>query len=87
MEGNVIVTLAENGNAFGWAIGQNAERVWTLRPKTGFKFTERGLERAERSSGINRQGSWRQIRPLQVHLSKHGSLDSLLIELDCGLPD
>ena len=38
-EGNVIVTLAENGNAFGWSIGQDAERVWTLRPKTGFKFT------------------------------------------------
>lgn len=39
IEGNVIVTLAENGNAFGWSVGQNAERVWTLRPKTGFKFT------------------------------------------------
>ena len=39
-EGNVIVTLSENGNAFGWTIGQNAERVWTLQPRFGSKFTD-----------------------------------------------
>ena len=38
-EGNVIVTIGENGNAFGWSIGRDAERIWTLRPKTGSKFT------------------------------------------------
>lgn len=37
-EGNVIVTLSENGHAFGWTIGQNVERTWTLQPKAGTKF-------------------------------------------------
>jgi ER membrane protein complex subunit 1 len=38
-EGNVIVTLSENGNAFGWTIGQNVQKTWTLRPKASTKFT------------------------------------------------
>ncbi len=38
-EGNIVLTLGENGNAFGWSIGQKVERTWTLRPKTGLKFT------------------------------------------------
>ena len=37
-EGNMIVTLSETGNAFGWTIGQSTQRVWTLRPTKGAKF-------------------------------------------------
>lgn len=37
-EGNVIVTLSSNGNAFGWTIGQSVDRTWTLQPKAGTKF-------------------------------------------------
>ncbi|ETN40254.1 uncharacterized protein HMPREF1541_04530 [Cyphellophora europaea CBS 101466] len=37
-EGNTIVTLSESGTAFGWSIGKDAKRTWTLLPKAGEKF-------------------------------------------------
>lgn len=38
-EGNVVVTLTDDGSAVGWSIGQSVEKTWTLSPKPGFKFT------------------------------------------------
>jgi ER membrane protein complex subunit 1 len=45
LEGNVIVTLSETGVAFGWTMGQEAHRTWTLTPRSGFKFVS-ALSRA-----------------------------------------
>ena len=39
-EGNIIVTIGDNGNAFGFTIGPSIERTWTLRPRSGTKFTK-----------------------------------------------
>jgi len=38
-EGNVLVTISETGNAIGWSVGQSVQRMWTLRPRSGAKFT------------------------------------------------
>lgn len=37
-EGNVVVTLSQSGSAFGWSIGKDSTRTWTLLPKAGEKF-------------------------------------------------
>jgi ER membrane protein complex subunit 1 len=37
-EGNVIVTISNDGKAFGWTIGQSVEKTWTLSPAPGTKI-------------------------------------------------
>lgn len=39
LEGNVVVTVGEHGQAIGWTIGQTVEKTWTLKPQNGFKVT------------------------------------------------
>jgi hypothetical protein len=38
VDGTSIVTISDNGQAMGWATGQSARRLWTLRPSPGFKL-------------------------------------------------
>ncbi|RMZ79010.1 hypothetical protein DV737_g3647, partial [Chaetothyriales sp. CBS 132003] len=38
-EDGAIVTISEAGTAFGWTIGNEPRRTWTLRPKPGAVFT------------------------------------------------
>ncbi|KAL6243320.1 hypothetical protein RBB50_009872 [Rhinocladiella similis] len=40
LEGNVVVTLDEDGNAIGWTIGSSVEKTWVLQPQKGFKISK-----------------------------------------------
>jgi outer membrane protein assembly factor BamB len=40
VEGSILVTISDDGNAIGWSIGRSAEKTWTLKPKAGFTFTK-----------------------------------------------
>lgn len=40
LEGSILVTIDEDGNAIGWSVGKSIEKTWTLKPKTGFAFTK-----------------------------------------------
>ncbi|KPI42619.1 ER membrane protein complex subunit 1 [Cyphellophora attinorum] len=37
-EGNIVVTLSEAGSAFGWTVGKDVRRTWTLQARNGEKF-------------------------------------------------
>jgi ER membrane protein complex subunit 1 len=37
-EGNVVVTISDDGKAFGWTIGQSVDKTWTLSPAPGMKI-------------------------------------------------
>jgi ER membrane protein complex subunit 1 len=37
-EGNTVVTLSEAGSAFGWTVGKDVRRTWTLQARNGEKF-------------------------------------------------
>ncbi|KAK4945596.1 hypothetical protein LTR10_015215 [Elasticomyces elasticus] len=39
LEGNVVVTVSDDGQAIGWTIGQTVEKTWILKLQTGFKVT------------------------------------------------
>ncbi|RMD40648.1 hypothetical protein DV735_g4469, partial [Chaetothyriales sp. CBS 134920] len=39
LEDGVIVTISEAGTAFGWTVGQEPRRAWTLKPRPGAAFT------------------------------------------------
>ncbi|KAK5052056.1 hypothetical protein LTR84_002860 [Exophiala bonariae] len=40
LEGSILVTIGEDGNANGWSVGKSAQKTWTLKPKAGFAFTK-----------------------------------------------
>lgn len=40
LEGSILVTIGEDGEAIGWSIGKSAQKAWTLKPKAGFTFTK-----------------------------------------------
>ncbi|EXJ78715.1 hypothetical protein A1O1_09117 [Capronia coronata CBS 617.96] len=46
LEGSTVVTISEDGKAFGWTIGQGVEKTWTLSPRDGSKFIN-AVARAE----------------------------------------
>lgn len=33
LEGNVVVTISEDGKAIGWTVGRNVEKTWILNPQ------------------------------------------------------
>ncbi|KAI1623141.1 hypothetical protein EDD37DRAFT_633929 [Exophiala viscosa] len=39
LEGNVVVTVGDDGQAIGWTIGHSVEKTWVLKPQSGFKVT------------------------------------------------
>ncbi|KIW20569.1 hypothetical protein PV08_01144 [Exophiala spinifera] len=40
LEGNVVVTIDDDGKAIGWTIGSTVEKTWVLQPQKGFKITK-----------------------------------------------
>ncbi|EXJ81182.1 hypothetical protein A1O3_07472 [Capronia epimyces CBS 606.96] len=46
LEGNTVVTISDDGKAFGWAIGQSVEKTWVLEPRDGTKIIN-AVARAE----------------------------------------
>lgn len=45
-EGNVVVTIGDDGDAIGWTVGQNVEKTWILKPQPGMKIIN-AVARAE----------------------------------------
>nr|KAK5440888.1 hypothetical protein LTR18_007492 [Exophiala xenobiotica] len=45
-EGNVVVTVNDEGKAIGWTVGQTVEKTWILQPQNGLKVTK-AVARAE----------------------------------------
>ncbi|RMZ78636.1 hypothetical protein DV738_g3805, partial [Chaetothyriales sp. CBS 135597] len=39
LEDGIIVTISEAGTAFGWTLGREPRRAWTLKPQPGAAFT------------------------------------------------
>lgn len=46
LEGSTVVTIGDDGKAFGWTVGQGVEKTWTLAARDGLNFIN-AVARAE----------------------------------------